>query len=56
MPIIKNGKFVGVVGMDIQVDQFQARFEAFKNPELPSMSVFITDSNGAIFLTKIWSL
>ena len=49
MPIIKNGKFIGVVGMDIQVDQFQARFEAFKNPELPSMSVFITDSNGAIF-------
>ncbi|MBX7490168.1 methyl-accepting chemotaxis protein [Helicobacter turcicus] len=49
MPIVKNGKFIGVVGMDIQVNQFQDRFEAFENPELPSMSVFITDADGAIF-------
>ena len=49
MPIIKNGKFVGVVGFDIPVDGFQARFEAFKNAEIPSMSVFMTDNGGAIF-------
>ncbi len=49
MPLIKNGKFVGVVGFDIGVDDFQARFSSFKNPELPSMSVFLTDSSGAIF-------
>ncbi|WP_210670997.1 cache domain-containing protein, partial [Helicobacter cinaedi] len=49
MPLIKNGKFVGVVGFDIGVSDFQARFSSFKNPELPSMSVFLTDSNGAIF-------
>ena len=49
MPMIKDGEFIGIVGMDIQVDQFQERFENFKNPELPSLSVFITDSNGAIF-------
>ena len=49
MPIIKNGKFIGVVGFDIPADGFQARFEAFKNAELPSMSVFMTDNGGAIF-------
>ena len=49
MPIIKNGKFIGVVGFDIAVDGFQARFEAFKNAELPSMSVFMTDNGGSIF-------
>ena len=49
MPIVKNGRFIGVVGMDIQVDQFQMRFESFKNSELPSMSVFITDADGKIF-------
>ncbi|MCI7410821.1 cache domain-containing protein, partial [Helicobacter bilis] len=50
MPLIKNGKFVGVVGFDIGVNDFQARFSSFKNPRLPSMSVFLTDSSGAIFL------
>ena len=49
MPLIKNGKFIGVVGFDIGVNHFQERFQSFKNPELPSMSVFITDSSGAIF-------
>ena len=49
MPLIKNGKFIGVVGFDIGVNHFQERFRSFKNPELPSMSVFLTDSSGAIF-------
>ena len=49
MPLIKNGKFIGVVGFDIGVSHFQERFQSFKNPELPSMSVFLTDSSGAIF-------
>ncbi|AQQ59605.1 chemotaxis protein [Helicobacter bilis] len=49
MPLIKNGKFIGVVGFDIGVSHFQERFQSFKNPELPSMSVFLIDSSGAIF-------
>ena len=49
MPLIKNGKFIGVVGFDIGVDDFQKRFDSFKNHELPSMSVFLTDTSGAIF-------
>ena len=48
-PLIKNGKFIGVVGFDIGVDDFQKRFDSFKNHELPSMSVFLTDTSGAIF-------
>ncbi|MCI5968491.1 methyl-accepting chemotaxis protein [Helicobacter sp.] len=52
MPLIKNGKFIGVIGMDIRVDEFQERFDAFKNSELPSASVFIADSNGVIFSHK----
>ena len=49
MPLIKNGKFVGVLGIDLFIDGFQARFENFKVKELPSLSVFITDSSGKIF-------
>ena len=49
MPIIKNGKFIGVIGIDIEVSTFQERFASFKNAEIPSMSVFIMDSTNTIF-------
>ena len=51
-PLIKNGEFVGVVGMDIFVDSFQERFRNFERPELPSMDIYITDSTGRIFSHK----
>ncbi len=47
-PLIKNGKFIGVVGFDIRISTFQDRFNSFKNAELASMNVFLTDSTGSI--------
>ncbi|RDU62231.1 methyl-accepting chemotaxis protein, partial [Helicobacter didelphidarum] len=49
MPIIKDGRFIGVVGLDIFVHEFQQRFQNFKRQELPSMRIFITDNTGRIF-------
>ncbi|TLD80976.1 methyl-accepting chemotaxis protein [Helicobacter sp. MIT 05-5293] len=49
MPLIKNGKFAGVIGVDIFVEGFQERFKNFKRPELPSLNIFIADSTGKIF-------
>ncbi|RDU61172.1 methyl-accepting chemotaxis protein, partial [Helicobacter marmotae] len=48
-PLHKNGKFYGVIGLDIVVEEFQARFQNFKRPELPSLNIFITDTTGTIF-------
>ncbi|RDU59357.1 hypothetical protein CQA53_11510 [Helicobacter didelphidarum] len=42
IPIIKNGQFIGVVGLDIFVHEFQQRFQNLKRPEIPSMRIFIT--------------
>ncbi|WP_104696501.1 cache domain-containing protein, partial [Helicobacter trogontum] len=47
-PLFKDGKFIGVVGFDINVNNFQERI--FVSPELPSMSVFLTDRDGSIVL------
>ncbi|OBV28432.1 chemotaxis protein, partial [Helicobacter sp. CLO-3] len=52
MPLVKNGKFIGVVGFDISVDGFQDRFVSFMNSELPSTNIFLTDSDGKIFSYK----
>ena len=49
IPFYKNGKFAGVIAVDIFVDGFQERFKNFKRPELPSMEVFIADNTGYIF-------
>uniref|UniRef100_UPI0023F34626 methyl-accepting chemotaxis protein n=1 Tax=Campylobacter cuniculorum TaxID=374106 RepID=UPI0023F34626 len=48
-PLIKNGKFIGVLGVDLFVNDFQKRFENFERKELPSLQVYITDSSGKIF-------
>ncbi|TLD96239.1 methyl-accepting chemotaxis protein, partial [Helicobacter jaachi] len=49
MPLIENGKFVGVLAFDIDVDEFQSRLNANKRKQLPSMGIFITDEKGHIF-------
>ena len=48
-PLIKDGKFIGVIAFDIDVSSFQARFKSFSSPELPSLAIFITDSQGKVF-------
>ncbi|MCH5314205.1 MAG: methyl-accepting chemotaxis protein, partial [Helicobacter sp.] len=52
IPFYKNGKFAGVIGVDIFVDGFQARFKNFERPELPSMDISIADSEGTVFSRK----
>ncbi|STQ84905.1 methyl-accepting chemotaxis protein [Helicobacter fennelliae] len=52
MPLIKNGKIIGVVGMNILFEDFQARFATFKSQELPTLSVFLLDSHDSIFSHK----
>lgn len=51
-PLIRGGQFIGVVGIDTFVDEFQQRFENFERPELPSMDIYMTDSSGKIFSHK----
>ena len=56
LPIYENGKFIGVIAVDIVITDFQKRFENFVTAELPSLSVFITDNNGEIISHKDQSL
>ncbi|MCH5322635.1 MAG: methyl-accepting chemotaxis protein, partial [Helicobacter sp.] len=49
LPFTSKGQLKGVVAVDIFVDGFQNRFALFKRPEMPSMNVFITDSEGNVF-------
>ena len=49
MPFFRDGKFVGVIAVDISVGSFQDRFKNFKRQELPSLKVFLSDSNGEVF-------
>lgn len=51
-PLIKNGEFIGVIGMDLFVGDFQKRFENFEREELPGLDVYITDADGKIFSHK----
>lgn len=51
-PLVKNGVFVGVVGLDTFVDNFQERFSNFERAELPSMDIYMTDTEGRIFSHK----
>ncbi|MDE6979723.1 MAG: methyl-accepting chemotaxis protein [Helicobacter sp.] len=44
--IDKNNNYLGLVAFDMFVDEFQSRFNRFKRPELPSLSVFILDASG----------
>ena len=52
MPLIKNGEFIGVIGIDVFVDDFQKRFRNFERKELPSLDIYIADSTGRIFSHK----
>ncbi|WP_199770100.1 cache domain-containing protein, partial [Helicobacter mesocricetorum] len=52
LPIYQNGNFIGVIGVDIVIGDFQKRFENFVIAALPSLSVFITDDNGEIISHK----
>ncbi|MDE5602508.1 MAG: methyl-accepting chemotaxis protein, partial [Helicobacter sp.] len=52
LPIYENGNFLGVIGVDIVIQDFQKRFENFVTAALPSLSVFITDDNGEIISHK----
>lgn len=49
MPFFRNGKFEGVVAVDIAVGGFQDRFKNFRREELPSLQVLLMDSNGEVF-------
>lgn len=51
-PLIKDGEFIGVIGMDLFVGDFQKRFENFEREELPNLDVYITDASGKIFSHK----
>ena len=44
-PIIRDGKFIGVLDIKLDTGIFQKRFEAFKNEQMPSLNIFITDIN-----------
>ncbi|MGI0440502.1 cache domain-containing protein, partial [Helicobacter himalayensis] len=48
----EKGEFLGVVGADVVTGDFQKRFVNFERPELPSMDIYITDSEGRIFSHK----
>ncbi|MGX2985534.1 methyl-accepting chemotaxis protein [Helicobacter sp. 23-1048] len=49
MPFYRNDKFAGVIAVDISVGGFQSRFKNFERKELPSLQIFLTDSNGEVF-------
>lgn len=51
-PLLKKGEFVGVIGVDLALDDFAQRFKNFERPELPSMHIYIADSAGKIFTSK----
>lgn len=50
MPIIKNNQTIGVVGINFSYEDLQEHFEIFELKQLPSLSIFIADSQYAIFL------
>ena len=49
MPITKNGRIVGAVGLNLSYDELQEHFKLFDLKQLPSLSIFIADSEYAIF-------
>ncbi|MBD5165021.1 cache domain-containing protein, partial [Helicobacter sp.] len=48
LPFYKDGKFAGVVAVDISLDLFQDRFKNFDTPDFPSLNIFIMDQNSEI--------
>ena len=49
MPFFRNGKFEGVIAVDIAVGGFQDRFKNFYRKELPSLRIMLIDSVGEVF-------
>ncbi len=49
MPITKNNQIIGVVGLNFSYEGMQEHFGIFKLEQLPSLSIFIADSQYAIF-------
>ncbi|MGX3045939.1 methyl-accepting chemotaxis protein [Helicobacter sp. T3_23-1056] len=49
MPFFRNGKFEGVIAVDISVGGFQDRFKNFYRKELPSLRILLIDSVGEVF-------
>ncbi|WP_301010927.1 methyl-accepting chemotaxis protein [Helicobacter rodentium] len=46
LPFHRNGKFAGVIAVDIPLDLFQERFKNFDTPDFPSLNIYILDQNG----------
>lgn len=44
-PIIRDGKFIGVLDIKLDTGVFQQRLKTFKNDQMPSLNIFITDIN-----------
>ena len=52
LPMKKNGAIIGVVAVDIFVDDFQTRFNKFVSKTLPTENIFLLDATGRIFSHK----
>ena len=52
LPFYKNGKFAGVVAVDISLDLFQNRFKNFDADDLPSLNIYVMDQSGEIVSHK----
>ena len=52
LPMKRDGAFVGVVAVDIFVDDFQARLNNLNSEQVPSQNIFLLDSTGRIFSHK----
>ena len=53
LPFFQNGKFAGVVAVDISLDLFQNRFKNFDTDDFPSLSIYIMDQSGEIVSHEI---
>ena len=51
-PIMKDGRFLGAVAINIDTSIFQERFKLFKNKQMPSLNIFMADIDGG---NKIFS-
>ncbi|TLD85978.1 cache domain-containing protein, partial [Helicobacter sp. MIT 05-5294] len=53
LPFFQNGRFAGVIAVDIPLDLFQDRFKNFDTPDFPSLNIYIMDQNGEIVSHEI---
>lgn len=52
LPMKRDGAFVGIVAVDIFVDDFQVRLNNLNSEQVPSQNIFLLDSTGRIFSHK----